>query len=208
MKIVTVLKTGGDFDKEYVDWIRESVPKEYDFVCLSDDPEVPGYFPLDYHYPGWWSKMEIFRPGILDDDIFYLDLDTVILKDITEDLHELESSCCFLMLSDFYNPDRLASGIMYIPRDLRIKVWNSWIDSDPEKMMEKYRGDQDFLENLIHEYTATFDDIFGDDWVCSYKAHIAKSYPKGVEPKVVDVTKSKIICFHGKPRPKDIKDIW
>jgi hypothetical protein len=73
--------------------------------------------------------------------------------------------------------------------------------------MSQMRGDQDFLNTLYDSYLR-FDDVIDKDWICSYKAHIAKTYPKHLKPSDVDVSKSKIICFHGKPRPREISGIW
>ena len=203
MYIATVLKSGGDFTPEYVQRIANSIPKEYEFVCLSDDPSVPGYIPLERGYRKWWSKMELFRPDILKDDIFYVDLDTIITGDISEELEYFSQLGSYLMLSDFYFPDRLASGVMFIPPYLRRMVWNAWLDGSPNKIMNSYRGDQDFLGELLNPYARRFDEIY-PDLICSYKAHIAKSHPKHIVPYDVDTSQSKIICFHGKPRPKDV----
>lgn len=58
------------------------------FVCLTN---VPDEFddsievvPLKHNWPGWWSKLELFRPGVFADGdrVFYLDLDSVIVKSI------------------------------------------------------------------------------------------------------------------------------
>ena len=203
MKIVTVLKTGKDFDREYVERIAESVPACFEFVCLSDDPSVPGYIPLKYDYPTWWSKMEMFRPNIISDDIFYLDLDSIIVDDLSEELRAFDGFTNIIMLSDFYRPEKLASGVMFVPSKFRRRIWNEWIKRNPTAIMSEYRGDQDFIGELVDGEASVFDEVF-PDWICSYKAHIAKTYPKHVTPQEIDPSKSKIVCFHGKPRPRDV----
>lgn len=202
MKIATVLRTGGDFDLEYVERIAASVPQNYEFICLSDDPRVPGYIPLKFTYPNWWAKMELFRPGIINDDIFYLDLDTVVVDNIAEDLAHLEQCDHMVMLSDFYTPEKIASGVMYIPEYMRTEIWTLWVVNNPKWIMETYRGDQEFLRELDQQYLR-FENVLDKDWVCSYKAHISKSYPPHLKPKDVDPSRSKLVCFHGKPRPRD-----
>ena len=96
MKIVIVYKQGGDFTREYVKRIRDGIlPSRYKFECLTDDPvlfEAEEFCrPLEFDYPGYWSKMEMFKPSIANDDIFYLDLDTVIREDIDDFLQEIHT---------------------------------------------------------------------------------------------------------------------
>ena len=205
MKIVTVLKTGGDFDVDYVGSIANRVPAEYEFVCLSDDDRVPGYIPFQYNYPTWWSKMEMFRPDIIDDDIFYVDLDTVVRNDITEELKSIEQLDSLTMLSDFYKPENPASGVMFVPNSIRQYIWNQWLTNTPSNIIATMRGDQDFIGSLFSD-VQRFDEVIDKEWICSYKAHIKKSHPKHIRPANIDYKKSKIVCFHGKPRPRDISD--
>lgn len=107
-----------------------------------------------------------------------------------------------IMLSDFYVPERLASGVMYIPNDVRKIIWDVWSDG-PISHMETHRGDQEFIAQTIGHMCDRFDFLF-PDLICSYKAHVIKDYPNHLNPLKIDPTKSKVICFHGKPRPKDV----
>lgn len=207
MKIVLVYKTGGDFDIEYVERLKQSLIG-YDVVCLSDDQELIDRIPLQNEYTshpsfkGWWSKMEMFRPDIIDDDILYFDLDTVIIDDIYNEIQIMSRNKRPIMLSDFYFPERLASGVMYVPKDVRSVIWNAWIDGSISHM-ESYRGDQEFIVQTIGHMCDRFDFLF-PDMICSYKAHVIKEYPNHLDPLKIDPSKSKVICFHGKPRPKDV----
>lgn len=217
MKVVTVLKSGGDFDQEYVKRIYNSIDFNYlsqfeiEFVCLSDMDDVPNKIPLwnhhvnDPYFKGWWAKMEIFRPDILDDDIFYLDLDTVIVKPIEEFLTTLKYVSMPIFLNDFYYPEKLATGMMFIPKHIRRHIWDDW-DICPEYWMQNLRGDQNFIaENMKDNYYlwGTFNDMV-KDFTCSYKAHIIKKYPQHLSPLKVDATKSSVVCFHGSPRPHEV----
>ena len=91
--IACVLKTGVwrnrhmrvEYGPDHVRWLRDQFPRyvgtAYRFVCLSDIP-IAGVdvIPLRDDLPGWWSKLELFREL---EDAFYVDLDTVIVGDIT-----------------------------------------------------------------------------------------------------------------------------
>lgn len=206
MKVVAVYKTGGDFDCEYVEALYSKL-KCYDFVCLTDDDtlsqEIP-QIPLNGNYTGWWAKMEMFRLDIIKDDILYLDLDTVLADDIPEMIDVCQGKKNMVMLSDFYRPERLASGVMYIPKSYR-KIFYTQFKESADKVIAKFRGDQDFLEAVIlaEELKVERWNELLPDYIASYKAHIIKQYPNTMKPLEVDASKSKIICYHGKPRPRD-----
>jgi hypothetical protein len=215
MKIVCVYKTGGDFDGEYVEALYNSIrPSLYGFVCMTDADDVPSHIPqipLNHNLDGWWSKMEMFdpkNPYIGPFDILYFDLDTVLIDDIDEMFGVCNNTQDdnVIMLKDFYFPDRFASGIMYIPHKHKGIIWANFMRA-PELQMSDHRGDQNYLEETIRMYkipVKTWQDYLAN-YIASYKTHITKNYPKHLKPLEVDVTKSKVICYHGKPRPKDTR---
>ena len=96
--IKTVLKSSGQYSPEHVRRIREQLRQHvripYKFVCYSDqqfpiDGEIR---PLLNKWPGYWSKIELFRDV---EESFYIDLDMTISGDITE-MVERKSSFCAL----------------------------------------------------------------------------------------------------------------
>lgn len=205
---VCVYRSGGDvYTRAYVDKLKESVDQfsDMEFVCLSDDPEVPGYIPLVYDWPGWWSKMELFRPDILQEtDFLYMDLDTVL----SGPMGPIEVVCAYhdvpIMLQDFYSPDRLASGVMWLPEHYRQKVWNLWI-KDPEYIMDDCgsKGDQAFIGGMYAGLAYTWQDII-PDMFASYKCHIVKKgVPGHIKYDDIDVSKARVVCYHGQPRPDE-----
>lgn len=199
MKFVCVYKTKfkGDYGVDYVEKLYESFQKYTnlnvsDFVCLSDDPNVPNLTPLEHKWEGWWAKMELFRPDF-EEDIFYVDLDTIIKGDIQPLLDKCATIDKPIMLSDFYFPQRLASGIMWLPKEYRSKVWDKWIDS-PESIMKicGHYGDQKFIGEIYKGDALRFQDFTNE--IISYKGHVKRGLAKGDET---------IICYHGKPRPRE-----
>lgn len=207
MIIACTYKTGGDFDVEYVIHLYEQLGHYGRFICFTDADDVPDYIEqvqLKHGWPGWWSKIEMLG---YDDDILSFDLDTVIVGSIAKMLYVARKGWGRLvMLADFYFPEKPASGLMYIPNQDGTELYQQFL-TKPDFYMAKHRGDQDFIAYQTQNIDC-WDDLLGKDYICSYKAHIAKSYPNHIKPKQVDVSKSRIICFHGKPRPKDVKDIW
>lgn len=181
-----VLRSGGDFGPEHVQWLARQVPG---LVCLSDTP-VPGVttLPLVYDWPGWWAKLEMFGPA-LDGDVLMIDLDTVVLR-MPDEPDETT------VLTDFTEPDIMGSGFMFVTAADRARVWGAWLASPEKHMRDNQRwpkwGDQGFLQEHIGGAAK-----WGDN-VCSYKVHCRAGIPKGVD----------VVCFHGKPRPWDVRAEW
>jgi hypothetical protein len=77
------------YSVEYVTNLRAMVAKHltrpHDFVCFTDRPwlvpagitSIPIHSPAPL--PGWWAKIQLFRPKQFTGRVLYLDLDTVIV---------------------------------------------------------------------------------------------------------------------------------
>lgn len=185
-----VLRSGGEFKPEHVQWLARQVPG---LVCLSDVPvEGVPTIPLVYDWPGWWAKLEMFGPS-LQGDVLMLDLDTVVLRVPDEPAQTT-------VLRDFTQPDLMGSGFMYVTAADRGRVWEAFT-ANPRAHMAACStwprwGDQGFLQGHIGHAAK-----WGDE-VRSYKVHCGRGLPGGTE----------VVCFHGKPRPWGVKpagkDVW
>lgn len=87
MIIVSVLKQSKDFTTKHAQWLHKQL-KGYDSVCLTDALKIKGVntAPLLYDWPGWWAKLELFNPlhpVLGNEDILYIDIDSVVVGDIT-----------------------------------------------------------------------------------------------------------------------------
>lgn len=123
-----VLRSGGVFSPEWVERLCRDARAHLEpsrVVCLTDfdtecGPPIEA-IPLVHDWPGWHSKIELFRPGLFEGPVFYADLDSLILKPIP-DLVEtiagmhIAARSSLALLSDFFTPTRPASGVMaWIP---------------------------------------------------------------------------------------------
>ena len=113
--VACVLRSGGDFDARWVlallRGLRASLT-DFDLVCLSDVRfRILGVerVALRYSWRGWWSKVELFRPGLFDRPVLYLDLDSLPIGSL-EEIASYRGSLA--ALSDFYEPKKLASGVL------------------------------------------------------------------------------------------------
>lgn len=199
-KIYCVLRSGGkDYDERHVRWLKRQCD-EYapgvDFVCLTDlQDDINGVetHPLIHHWPGWWSKIELFRY----EDVFYLDLDTVLLNDIRYMLN-LEG---FYALRNFGGHKLrgrvvMGSGIMSWSGSYRHVYDNFDIRNiDRYKHRQNRWGDQGYIHEQV-DYRPIQDAFPGK--IHSYKfGGIDQSNPP-----------SDIVVFHGKPNPWESKQSW
>lgn len=187
LTVVTVLKSGGEYKPEHVHRLRDQVGNDARFVCLTDMPVDCVAIDLWHGWAGWWSKIELFRPGLFNGGpIVYLDLDSTIVGNVAA----IERKR-FTMLSDFYRPNNPASGVMAWNGDYS-HIYDAFAKA-PEKFMKAYRtqgrwGDQGFIRDHLCEPA----ERFGSE-VVSYKVHCKDYVPKGAI----------VVAYHGKPKPWD-----
>ena len=197
LTVVCVLKSGGDFDKDYVFALREGVKEhlptiEHKFICYTDIPiKNMSIRLLTEDLAGWFSKFEVFKmPG----PVLYLDLDTVVvgeLETLARDI--MYSDETFWMLEAFSPIRKWASGIL---------GWNGdwkWLIPYCKRYAGLYYMDQDCISRALTNSGITPQVIKRRHHkIYSYKHHCQKGLPGD----------AKIVCFHGKPRPKDVRETW
>ena len=205
---VTVLKSGGCFTPEWV-WrinrqIRQHLAPDR-LVCLTDvdlgresqsgdlkfENRDSGCvsLPLVHDWPGWFSKLELFRPGLFDGPVVYFDLDTLLVKALPE--FRPAEPRRLTMLTDFYNPDQPASGMML------------WDGTRYGHIYEKFAAKPRFAEGMENSDGAIIGkhcvERIQDIWpglAGSYKADKLQSGPKDFG----------VVCFHGKPKQHQVDE--
>lgn len=202
---------GAEYVNRLLDGVARHLPAPFRFVCITDertdlDPEIevrsaePGL-------TGWWQKLALFKPGMLPDGpALFFDLDTIILGDLapladwcTSDTRRGE----FAMLSDLYTPERPASGVMaftaggWAPNT----IWARYLADHPAGGSPRHRyGDGGYIGDVLTaagQMPVRLQDIVPG--IASWKV-MQRRYGC-----VRDDTR--VLCFHGKPRPHETH-IW
>lgn len=204
LTIALVLKTGGDvYNFNYVNALTNSIKKNttipHEIVCLTDNStgfnsNIDRVIPLEYNFPKWWSKIELFKPNLFENRrVFYFDLDTVIVDNIDEILNfEIE----FSGLRDFYHLHSLGSGLMAWNPEKTNNIFNEFI-KNPYNIINSYpQGDQRWIDENKPSI-CYLQDTFSKQ-IVSYKKDCLHN-------RVLSIpSKAKIICFHGNPRPHTV----
>jgi hypothetical protein len=197
--VVCVLRQGGEYVPEHVRKLHEAVKRWWPagqslrFVALTDTRITTKGIEerrLFHPWKGWWAKMELFDAGQDDlGDILYFDLDTMIVGD----LWHVAAPKALTLLRDFYYPERVQSGMMYLPTAVRATVCAAFHDG-PQALMEMNRGDGEFLDKMFRAKANRWQDILPEQ-VVSYKVHVRQRKGQTVPPG------AHVVCFHGQPRP-------
>jgi hypothetical protein len=202
---IVCLKWGKKYGPEYVNRLYRAVlrhtTQDLRFWCLTDDASgiLPDITVLDLMAPdqldSWWNKISLFSPdnGLpLGEQLFYIDLDTLIVANI-DDLLNVTQVPEIVVLRDFYHglaktAGNVGSGLMSWRHGSYNHVWEGF-QKDPGAAIRSVRphGDQAWIENQI---TAWY--YWQDLWpnaVVSFKMHCQQGIPPG----------ACIICYHGEP---------
>jgi len=141
---------------------------DHDFVCLTDQtiPETIT-IPLIGNTPGWWAKIELFRPGLFNGPVLYCDLDMVICNSLDEMVSLLPNDN-FLMLNH-------GSGILYWEGDYS-HLWKMYLENYSNIWKQYSRkpkiGDQGFIFDNVENKKSIFEiPNFNKNWLFTYKGN-------------------------------------
>jgi hypothetical protein len=153
--------------------------------------------PADPGLPGWWQKIHLFKPGLFQGRVLYLDLDVVVTgsldelvehKGIIQDWH-YDAYNSSVMCWDVGEHETIwteyASGRATLRNGRMTYRAHHWARS------ATWSGDQDYMGAVA---LATSDHAwkrFPPEWCVSYRAHAVSGPPAG----------AKVVCFHGEPKP-------
>jgi hypothetical protein len=204
LNVACVLRSGGEYRPEHVLALAAGVHRHlslpHRLVCLTDLVRDVGALrgvqavPLLRDWKGWWSKIELFRPGLFGGPVFYADLDTIVVGP----LDDLVLGHRLTVLRNFWSDDRIGSGLMaWDAGVVDVERIHARFCQAPDAIMRQYVtterwGDQAFIKRYAPEPPALWQ-VKHPGRVFSYKKHVL---PGGGVPAGASV-----ICYHGKPRP-------
>jgi hypothetical protein len=147
--------------------------------------------PLLHDWPGWWSKVEVFRlPGL----VLYLDLDTLPVGDLSR-FGGYRGRLA--VLSGFYRPEIVASGVMLFEGGPHTAAIYDAFRADPERIMREHRPRSDYWYAKVMHAPDRLQTLYPGALV-SYKRHARRGIPDGAS----------LVCGHGRPRFDDPATGW
>lgn len=189
LTVVCAYMEGGGFTPEYIARLRDNVAEfcktDYKFDVVTPTRKLPP------KAPGFWIKLELFKRDRFNGPVVYLDLDTILVNDVTD---------------IFTYPHKFTMGTDWSKRNGPNSTFMAWDGTQDLShldipvdgaLIRKYGrggkwGDQWFIYENVGVPVTSIEEIFPGALV---------SYKFGVRRKGVH---GKIVAFHGTPRPHDI----
>ncbi len=197
MITVACVRTGTKYPIEHVEILRNMVarhlPGEYRFVCFTNmDDEIDGVENVHIdRLPRWWGKMALFIPAARGHDqrCLYLDLDTVIVGDLTP---FAEYDGPFAICENFTRlagntdwPCRYGSCAMSFPAGWGQDLFDTFWKDSVQWMRDCPKGDQEAIEKL-HPDAVFLQDVLPDGFFLNKRD--LDDHPEGPPPGTAVVT--------------------
>jgi hypothetical protein len=206
LTVICVLRSGGIYGPNDVAKLQHNVAQKlslpHRFVCLSDIQVPCERIAMQHNWPGWWAKIELFRPGVISGPTIYLDLDNVVLADfaeITQCGHD------FALMQNLSRPHMVSSAVMWHYHNAPQIVYEKfvvspqhWVKYHQDNRSGPYLGDQAFIWDALNRDVPVLEtEKYG---ICSYRLHVKD---QGKPPDWC-----KIVCFGGKYKPNNVNADW
>jgi hypothetical protein len=145
--------------------------------------------------PNCYRRLKVFGDfgKELGDRLFSIDLDTVIMRNIT---HIVDRKEDFVIWKDPSTRTHYNGGLWLMTSGTRKQVWDSFTPDAPEITKGMVGSDQAFISHVLGPSEATWDT---QDGVYSYRAHLRN----GALPPPKNAC---IISMHGAKDPWTVND--
>jgi len=229
LTVACVLRVSGNtYNALWAQRLKRNVEKNltipHRFVCLTNLSFIEGVETqkLTENFPGWWSKIELFKPDQFEGHVLYMDIDMMTCGNIDKlagpwtSLVMLKDCPAFRTVSN--------SGLMWWNAEKNSVYENIFHDFEKDKLeiMKTYSGvkgvtmfgDQGFIDQTMKKYEhpiLKWQDILPESWFLEF------SYLDKINPIVADGSYDKDvrICyslgypkFANMPELPIVKDHW
>lgn len=217
---------GRSFDIEYpvklYRAIERNYKKDFKFTIICDETNASriiecnelkaATYYVDGRFPKWWSKIAWFNRRFRKSVFF--DLDTIICDDISDIGNTIRGQYDFAILQNFLqppvrnpelvDPSEYGSAVMFKSHfsTLYSIIYDIYL-SNPENWQKQFEvgGDQKFIEYVISKYDMPIGFLQYSGFEPNYFRSV--KYP---EQLYAVPDRTKIICYHGLPRPHQDKE--
>jgi len=223
------IKWGTAFHPDDVNTLKRAVNANTStarrFICLTDSPDgldadievypIPE-FDLYDDTPkiGIWPKISLFHPVLATyaECLVFLDIDTIVTGSLDELCHDPAETLMMLAAGHRWRhmsaslPPMPASAFMTYRPAHHTHIFETF-KANKAAMTEKFLLEQGFVGD-----TARMVDFYPLPWVQSFKYHLRRRHLIDfVLPPFQPAPETKLVAFHGFPRPFDVADrhaVW
>lgn len=161
----------------------------------------------------WWYKMQMFNPEHHSGNLLYLDLDTVVVRDLS--WVAAHDTNYFWGIRDFrylQNPHHSVfnSSFMWWNVSNFSRIWDQFSKGDIAQLTKNNQGDQDYITKAINVNQRRFfdDKLFQSfRWQCLDGGYnFQRRQPRAPGTGVTIAPDTAVVVFHGQPKPHQISD--
>ena len=161
----------------------------------------------------WWYKMQMFNPEHHAGNLLYLDLDTVVVRDLSWVTNH--DTSYFWGIRDFrylQNPHHSVfnSSFMWWNVSNFSRIWDQFCQGDIAQLTKNNQGDQDYITKSINVNQRRFfeDRLFQSfRWQCLDGGYnFQRRQPRAPGTGVKIAADTAVVVFHGMPKPHQISD--
>jgi hypothetical protein len=219
-RLILCMKYGTAYPSEYVNVlysaVRSAMRGSFRFICLTDDADgvcdgveclpIPdiGLDRDEWFIGGVWPKVSLFD-GVLHGlrgRALFIDLDMVILRDL-DVFFEFPGDVVGLNAGTSWGRKsgslQFGTGIFAFDPGSHPEIADNF-RRHKKSVIASFRTEQAYAASILDKVS-----YWPDDWVISFKRRLRR--PIGLDlvmqPKSPPET-SKVVAFHGKPRPRDL----
>lgn len=209
---IVCFKWGDKFSAEYVNKlyyaVNRNVTVPHSFTCFTDDPTGVMCRTESFlkDLPSWWYIIGLFnKEHNFKGKVLYMDLDTVITDNID---HIVSLDADFAITEDFYRPKGLQTTFIMWKPEKYYNLYDILCQQIPTNPKPGYIGGTNgFVEKFVPRKEVTIlQDIFPKEFI-SYKVHVRDKLNKRLNNLPGDLNTAKIVCFHGKPMPHEMRSL-
>ena len=186
--------------------VRKYLSKPHRFVCITDR-EIDGVetMPFPEDYPGWWSKVALFKSGVASGTNLWLDLD-VVLTGSLDDMLDKYGNSPLAMPTNWANSGHggcQSSVMIWADNAMARKIYEQFDPSiaywPPRNEPGVLWGDQEWITDLRDSREIKVEPI-DPAWIRSYKYHCRGGLPHDC----------RVVVFHGDPKPASdvVREPW
>lgn len=205
---------GNRYAQTVAEMVRRHAPGA-EFHLFTDRKEIEGVHCRPFpQLDGWFGSLYQFSRDAFPEGsrVFSVDLDTTILGDLTPLLNIGELTSCLVGINDT-GPQgkwsrRLTNGVMsWVSGPRYWPIWDSFRPNIGRKRPFRLPAggecvtDEQWLNYHIKDEWRGWDELLGPGVVMSFKWHL-RIQKKQIGPE------TKIVYFHGRPRPHEVNAPW
>ncbi len=220
-RVVICMKWGTLYPAVYVNVLysacRKHITGPFRFVCLTDDPSgirpevethpIPDLGLTDFDWKkGGWPKLTVFAADLygLTGRALFIDLDTVVCGSLDEMFDQSGDIVVIDTGPNWKAGKRIADPVAGTGIFAFTLGAHPWIvenfAANPQTYVAKYRIEQVYLEREFKKVA-----FWPLPWVVSFKYHQRRPVGVGlIMPPVPPAPETRVIAFHGEPRPIDL----